>query len=58
MLEVAADSVGFFDYGVHAQLGDLVNEGVLVALPVLHHCGQQREHLSNNDSATTRSTRQ
>ncbi len=43
---MAADSVGFFDNGVHAQLGDLVNECVLVAFPVLHHCGQQRENSS------------
>ena len=39
---MAADSVGFFDNGVHAQLGDLVNECVFVAFPVLNHCGQQR----------------
>ena len=36
---MAADSVGLFDNGVHAQLGDLLNERVLVAFPVLHHCG-------------------
>lgn len=45
MFEVAADSVRFFDNGVHAQLGDLVNKCVLVTLPVLHHCEQQRENL-------------
>lgn len=44
---MAADSIGFFDNGVHAQLGDLVNERVLVTLPVLHHCGQQRENSSH-----------
>lgn len=47
VFEVAADSVGFFDNGVHAQLGDLVNECVLIAFPVLHHCGQQRENNSD-----------
>lgn len=47
MFEVAADSVGLFDNGMHAQLGDLVNERVLVAFPVLHHCGQQRENGSD-----------
>lgn len=40
---MAADPVGLLNNGVHAQLGDLVDERVLVAFPVLHHCGQQRE---------------
>lgn len=43
VLEVAADAVGLLDDGVHAQLGDLVDERVLVAFSVLHHCGQQGE---------------
>lgn len=47
VFEMAADSIGFFDNGVHAQLGDLVNERVLVTFPVLHHCGQQRENSSH-----------
>lgn len=51
MLEVAADSVGFFDDGVHAQLRDLVNECVLVPFPVLHHCGQQRESLRQQNQS-------
>lgn len=38
VLEVAADAVGLLDDGVHAQLGDLVDERVLIALSVLHHC--------------------
>lgn len=40
---MAADPVGLLNNGVHAQLGDLVDERVLVAFPVLDHCGQQRE---------------
>jgi len=44
---VAADTVGFLDNGVHAQLGDLVDERVLVDFPVLHHWGQQREDASD-----------
>lgn len=44
---MAADSVGLFDNGVHAQFGDLVDERVLVTLPVLHHCGHQRESNSH-----------
>lgn len=43
VFEMAADPVGLLNNGVHAQLGDLVDERVLVAFPVLHHCGQQRE---------------
>lgn len=46
VLEVAADPVGLLDDGVHAQLGDLVDERVLVAFSVLHHCGQQGESRS------------
>lgn len=37
VFEMAADSVGFFDNGVHAQFGDLFDERVLIAFPVLHH---------------------
>lgn len=44
MFEVAAHAVGLLNDGVHAQLGDLVNEGVLVPFPVLEHCGQERGH--------------
>lgn len=40
---MAADPVGFLDDGVHAQLGDLVDESVLVSLSVLQHC----EHKGN-----------
>lgn len=40
VFEVAADSVGFFDNGVHAEFGDLFNERVLIAFPVLHHYEQ------------------
>lgn len=48
VFEVAADAVGFFDDGVHAQLGDLVDKRVLVAFPVLHHCGQRSENSSDS----------
>lgn len=44
---MAADSVGLLDNGVHAQFGDLVDERVLVAFPVLHHCGCQRDDSLN-----------
>lgn len=44
---MAADSVGLLDNGVHAQFGDLVDERVLVAFPVLHHCGHQRDDSLN-----------
>lgn len=50
VLEVAADTVGLLDDGVHAQLGDLVDERVLVAFSVLHHCGQQGESRSQGAS--------
>lgn len=46
VLEVAADTVGLLDDGMHAQLRDLVDERVLVAFPVLHHCRQRRESRS------------
>lgn len=46
VFEMAADPVGLFDNGVHAQFGDLFNERVLVAFPVLQHYGQQREYNS------------
>lgn len=46
VFEMAADSVGFFDDGVHAQFGDLFDECVLITFPVLHHYGQQREYNS------------
>lgn len=59
VFEMAADSIGFLDNRVHAQLGDLVNERVLITLPVLHHCGQQRENCShctgNNNTRRPRS---
>lgn len=42
VFEMAADSVGFFDNGVHAQFGDLIDECVLIAFSVFHHYGQQR----------------
>lgn len=35
---MAADAVGLLDDGVHAQLGDLVDERVLIAFSVLDHC--------------------
>ena len=48
VFEVAADSVGFLDNGVHAQLGDLVDERVLVDFPVFNHWGQQRGNSSDS----------
>lgn len=59
VLEVAADAVGLLDDGVHAQLGDLVDERVLVAFPVLHHCGQQGESRSRgaNRQKNTKKTK-
>lgn len=41
MLDVAADAVGLLDDGVHAELGDLVDQRVLIPLPVLQDCGQE-----------------
>lgn len=37
VLEVAADPVGFLDDGVEVQLGDLLNEAVIVGFPIFHH---------------------
>ena len=45
---MAADTVRLLDDGVHAELGDLVYQRVLVPFPVLHHCGQQRARRSQN----------
>lgn len=53
VFEMAADSVGFFDNGVHAQFRDLFNECVLIAFPVLHHYGQQREYISSTHKSIT-----
>lgn len=37
VFEVTADTVGLLDDGVHAQLGDLVYERLLISFPVLHN---------------------
>lgn len=47
LLEVAADTVGFLNNGVHAQLGDLVDERVFIPFSVFHHCAQKKIHFVN-----------
>lgn len=37
VLEVAADAIGFLDDGMEVELGDLLNEAVVISLPVLQH---------------------
>ena len=49
---MAADTVRLLDDGVHAELGDLVYQRVLVPFPVLHHCGQQRARRSQRTEST------
>lgn len=41
LLEVAADTVGLLNDGVHAELGDLVDERVFISFSVFHHCKQK-----------------
>lgn len=37
MFQMTADPIGFLDYRVEIKFGDLLNQAIVISLPVLQH---------------------